>query len=633
MTINEIAKLAGVSISTVSKIVNGKDQSINAQTRDRVLRIVKEYNYSPYSTVKSLANVKSFILAVLLKDSNYPAPMLNGILEVASDRGYNVLLLDSKNSNEHELKNVTAICKNKVDGVIWEPVNSSSMQYASYFDEQNIYITYINTSETSESFNIDFRTMGYQMTQQLVDLKHVQIGCLLKNGSFRSQMVHEGYKKCLYDNQLVYNETFIFEIDDKQYSQKILSSGISGIISSHLSASLSLYEIMRKLHYNIPADLSIISFRESTRADDNFSHISSLSIPYYDFGSYIAKILIGKCEKTISSEANTLLFLEKQTIDDTSTDIPFFLRTKKILVVGSINTDNTFNVDGLPQAGKTTQIINSTTALGGKGANQAIGVAKLGAEVALIGEVGNDADASFAIDILTRENVTTQGVHSTLKEQTGKAYIYIKKNGESTITIAAGANSALNVASVQKREHLFKNTGFCLISTEIPFPTVMEVAHLARRYNAKNIVKPATLKELPPELLTLSDIFIPNKKEASILCPKYETIEEQARYFHKHGAAVVIITLGADGCFLKTSDLEMHFPASIVTPVDTTGGADAFISALATYLITGYTLVDSIKIATYSAGFCVSRQGVVHSLADKNTLENHIKRLEPNLLN
>ena len=632
MTIKEIAKLAGVSISTVSKIVNNKDESINSKTRDRVLKIVKEYNYSPYSMVKTLTSAKSFVLAVLLKSSNYPTLMLNGILEIASERGYNILLLDSKNSNDHELKNITSICKNNVDGVIWEPVNTESLQYESYFIEQNICLTYVNTSVLEGSFNIDFSAMGYEMTQKMIDLKHVQIGCLLKRDSFRSQMLLDGYKKCLYNSQIPFNSRLIFEIDDENYFQKLMVSGSSGVISSHFSSALNLYETMRKLHYSIPADLSIISFRENTKENNNFSHISSLQVPYYSFGAHICQTLIDRCEKISHSEKDTLFFSKQQEIHEGSIDIPSFLRSKKILVVGSINTDIIFNVDTFPQVGKTIQIINSTTTLGGKGTNQAIGVAKMGVEVSLIGEVGNDADASFAIDTLIRENVSTQGVHSNLKEPTGKAYIYIKKNGESMITIATGANATLESNAIREREHLFKNTGFCLLSTEIPFPTVLEVAKTAHKYGVKNIIKPATLKKLPVELLQLSDIFIPNKKEALALCPQHDTIESQANYFHEKGAPIVIITLGSCGCYLKTSDIEMYFPAATVTPVDTTGGADAFISTLAAYLTTEHPLIDVIKIATYSAGFCVSRQGVVPSLVDKNTLENHIKSLAPELL-
>ena len=116
------------------------------------------------------------------------------------------------------------------------------------------------------------------------------------------------------------------------------------------------------------------------------------------------------------------------------------------------------------------------------------------------------------------------------------------------------------------------------------------------------------------------------------MCPQYGTVEEQADYFFRKGIKAVIITLGHEGCYLKTADSAKYFPAADFISIDTTGGADAFISALASFLIEGYSLEKSIRIATYAAGFCVSRQGVVPALVDHNTLETHIKKLEPELL-
>ena len=160
MTIKEIASLAGVSISTVSKIVNNKDENINPETRSRVLKIVKEYNYTPYGMVKNISSAKSFLLGVLLRTASQTNLMLNGILQAAQEQGYNVLLLDSLNSADTELKHITSLCKNNVDGVIWEPVEENSSQHEHYFAEQNISVCYINGAETLPAYNIDFEKMG-----------------------------------------------------------------------------------------------------------------------------------------------------------------------------------------------------------------------------------------------------------------------------------------------------------------------------------------------------------------------------------------------------------------------------------------------------------------------------------------
>lgn len=631
MTIKEIASLAGVSISTVSKIVNNKDQNINPKTRQRVLQIVKEYNYTPYSTVKSLSNSRSFLIGVLLCTATKTNRMLNGILQSAQEHGYNILLFDSGNCPDTELRNITALCKNKIDGLIWEPVNNNSCRHEHYFTDQNISISYIN-HPGSLGYSIDFTQMGYALTKKLIDYKHTNIVCLLKENSRRSQMVFDGFRKCLYDHEIPFNQKMKLYLSDAAYFSQILNGDITGIVSSHFASSLDLYEQMDKLHYYVPSDFSLVSLKDDVREAISFPRISSIRIPYQEFGTYVCRNLIEKCEKKEEAETPPDFTVNYAFDHEDSLNIPTFFRSKKIVVVGSIHIDITFNVDWLPQAGKTTTILNSTTALGGKGANQSVGVAKLGHEVSLIGEIGNDPDYSFIFDTLEKEQVTTRGIHRDMKTETGKAYIYIERDGEGTITLLSGANSSLSPEYIQKQQHLFKNAGYCLLSTEIPLPTVLKASEIARAYGARNIVKPAALKTIPDSLLQNIDIFIPNRKEAATLCPHLHTIEEQADYFFRKGIHTVIITLGHNGCYLKTSEMVQYFPAADFIATDTTGGADAFISALASYLIDGYPLEKSIRIANYAAGFCISRQGVVPSLVDHNTLETHIKRLEPELL-
>lgn len=632
MTIKEIANLAGVSISTVSKIVNQKDQNINPKTRERVLQIVKEYNYTPYGTVKNISTAKTFLLGVLLCNAAQTNLMVTGILHTAQKYGYSILLLDSHNDMDTELKHITVLCKNNVDGVIWEPVCAGSLQNEHHFEEQDISVCHIKDSGIASAFRIDFKKMGYILTQKLIDYKHTKIACLLKQDSLRSQMVFEGFRKCLFDHQIPYDRKMELYIQDTTCFSRLLSAGFSGIVSSHFASSLTLYEQMAKLHYYIPSDLSLVSLKDDVREAISFPHISSIKIPYREFGSYVCSQLIAKCEKKETS-SDSFLFTTDSVFDtESSLEIPSFFRAKKIVVVGSINTDFTFNVERIPQIGKTTSILNSTTSLGGKGANQSIGAAKLGREVALIGEIGNDTDSSFIIDILEQEHVITHGIHRDAESPTGKAYIYIEKNGEGTITVLAGANNKLSPASIQRRQHIFEKSGYCLISTELPIATVLEAAETARKYGAKTILKPATLKEIPDELYQNIDILVPNRKEAAALCPECLMIEDQADFLFRKGVPVIIITLGHEGCYLKTADTEKFFPASDFISIDTTGGADAFISALASYLIEGYSIEKSIRIATYAAGFCISRQGVVPALVDRSTLHAHIKRAEPDLL-
>lgn len=632
MTIKEIAKLAGVSISTVSKIVNNKADNINIETRNRVLKIVKEYNYTPYGTAKNISNAKTFVIGVLLRHSTLLNLMLKGIMDMAQKHSYNVLLCDSMDSEEKELKHITALCRHHVDGVIWEPVSENSIQYEHYFQEQDIAVSYINSSLPEASHCLDFMQMGYLAAQKLLDYRHTHIACLTKPGSFRSKMVFEGFKKCLFDNEIPYSEDMKLFVTDPDFYTQISLQGFTGIVSTHFEAALSLYEKVKSFHYHIPSDLSLISLREDAGDAICFPRISSLQIPYEAFGEKVCYHLIAACENLNEPEF-TLFTSDNLTLDhEESLNAPPSCRYKKIVSVGSINTDITLTVDELPSSGGTTITTASCVSLGGKGANQAIGAARLGREVVLIGKIGNDYDSTVIYDTLKKEHVLTHGIRRSPTSATGKAYIHVQKDAESCITVLPGANETLSPEDILSREHLFDDCGYCLISTEIPMNTCIQAAKTAHFHHAKTIVKPATLKALPTELLANADIFVPNKREATILCPSENTVEKQADYFYRQGCPVIIITLGHQGSYVKTADFSGYFPAADFPSIDSTGGADAFIAAFASYLTEGYPLLNTVKIATHAAGFCISRTGVVPALIDRTSLENHIKMTEPTLL-
>lgn len=632
MTIKEIANLAGVSISTVSKIVNNKADNINIETRNRVLKIVKEYNYTPYGTAKNISNAKTFVIGVLLRHTTLLNQMLKGIMDMAQKHGYNILLCDSMDSEEKELKHITALCKHHVDGVIWEPISENSIQHEHYFQEQDIAVSYINSSLPETSHCLDFMQMGYLAAQKLLDYRHTHIACLTKPGSFRSKMVFEGFKKCLFDNEIPYSEDMKLFVTDPDFYTQISLQGFTGIVSTHFEAALSLYEKVKGFHYHIPSDLSLISLREDAGDAICFPRISSLQIPYEAFGEKVCYHLIAACENLKEPEF-TLFTSDNLTLDhEESLNAPPSCRYKKVISVGSINTDITLTVDELPSSGSTTITTASCVSLGGKGANQAIGAARLGREVILIGKIGNDYDSTIIYDTLKKEHILTHGIRRSSNTATGKAYIHVQKDAESCITILPGANETLSPEDILSREHLFDGCGYCLISTEIPMNTCIQAAKTAHFHHAKNIVKPATLKALPIELLANADIFVPNKREAAILCPFENTVEKQADYFYQQGCPVIIITLGHQGSYVKTTYFSGYFPASGFPSIDSTGGADAFIAALASYLIEGYPLLNAVKIATYAAGFCISRTGVVPALIDRTSLENHIKMTEPALL-
>ena len=185
---------------------------------------------------------------------------------------------------------------------------------------------------------------------------------------------------------------------------------------------------------------------------------------------------------------------------------------------------------------------------------------------------------------------------------------------------------------ITKNHCLFEHAGYCLIQTELPDDTVLAACLAARTYGVKTILKPSARHSIRPDILKNVDILVPNLDEINEICPQESKLENQAEYFLNMGISTVIVTLGKNGCYMRTASEEMYLPAENFLSIDNTGAGDAFISALASYLLYGYEMKDAIRIANLAAGFSVTRRGVAPALIDKNTLEAYVRQKYPELL-
>lgn len=296
-------------------------------------------------------------------------------------------------------------------------------------------------------------------------------------------------------------------------------------------------------------------------------------------------------------------------------------RSKHAVVVGSINIDTRLSVPTLPDEGKTVTTDRSLVYPGGKGTNQVAGLAKLGHRVTLVGDVGADASSDVVYRTLEHWEVDTTGVYRKADVETGKAYIFVDPEGRSMITVLSGANAFLSADDLAAREQLFEGAQYCLVQTEIPLDAVLAALRTARHHGAKTILKPAACDVLPDEILQRVDILVPNLPELNTIVPGPGTIEERAARLAERCGGTVIVTLGADGCYLHSPGLRRHFPAADFDAVDTTGASDAFISALAARLMSGDDLPRAIELANYAAGYSTTHQGVAQALIDRLGLE------------
>jgi ribokinase len=292
-----------------------------------------------------------------------------------------------------------------------------------------------------------------------------------------------------------------------------------------------------------------------------------------------------------------------------------------MIVVGSMNMDVIIHMSHLPAPGESLLARRIIHLPGGKGANQAVGAAKLGGNVYAIGCLGEDQEGRLLYNSLAENGVNTTGVRIIRNEPTGKAYILVAEQGESTFVLSHGANGALQPGMVQEHGEHFAHAAFCLLSTEIPWETVLATLDLCTRHHVKVIVKPTTETPIPDGVLEHITFLIPNEQELDVLVPGAMPVAEKAAHLFACGVENVIVTLGDQGCYLHNREMKRAFPAANFTAVDTTGAGDAFISAFAVALSEGNSIPAAIQFATYAAGISVTRDGVQPALAGRMALE------------
>lgn len=632
MTIKEIAQLADVSISTVSKIMNGKDDSIGKETREKVLKIAKENNYAPYSNLMSVTNTKKFIIGVLLEGSREDSGLLTAINGYANENGYSVLYCQHGGSEEEELKAVDRLCRQNVDGVIWKRTGEKSHTYKKQFDGKKIpvyYSDYVGEWNKNGNYALDYGRLGYDMAAYLIERQHQKLGCLYTEDEKTAGRFAKGFQRCLYDHHVEYMESLSRVWHPEFVLNEFMLYQMTGVVCFNEEIAADVLRKAAINSYKVPEDLSVFALGSGELGNVLRPKLTTFMVPTAELGRFLCKKLIQKIE---TNKTDRLEFLPSASIGEgDSVDVVSVYKRKKIVVVGSINMDAVVNVEEFAETGETVIAENFSNLPGGKGSNQAVGTAKLGAEVHLIGKVGKDYEAKVLKDAMFRNRVGIEGVSETAMAGTGKAYITVQKNGESSVIVYQGANKLLTNEDILQHRQIFKGASFCLLQLETPVKTAEYAAGIAVKEGAKVILKPAAAKEISDSFLRKIEIFVPNEKELHLLMPGQESLEKKAQHFLDRGVKHVIVTLGRRGCYLKNQDLSLYVSAADFKAVDTTGAADAFISALAVFRAEGFDMVLAIKYATYAAGLSVSRQGVQPSLADRLGLEVYGDEIDHNI--
>lgn len=627
MTLKDIARIAGVSTTTVSMVLNNKAVSISEETREKVLRIAKEYNFKPYAKVIQNTSVRSGLVGILIpSDARDFNDFIAGAQETACSEGYSVILCPCQNDAERK-KQLNNLYSKGADGAAI--YLSGELELEPLFSdapEKFVYAAATNQKSAvkQSAAYCTFSEAAKLGTEYLLAHGHRQIALLGWEGHILSEEFIAGCNEALYAHGVMRGEEACLcanPDDITRWVQQLIYGRVTAFLCQDAQIAARVYQTLGLYGLRIPRDYSVACVSDDVASLDFFvPHLTSVDIQLKSLGRSVMQALIAQIEGR-PKNASEVQHLQPQMREGKSTAYPSKNVGKRIIVVGSINMDVIIHTAHIPTSGESLLSRRVSELPGGKGANQAVGVARLGGNAYPIGCLGQDQEGRQIYNSLVNNDVNTTGIHTVHNKSTGKAYILVAENGQSTIVVSPGINDDLTPKIIEKEASNFEGAEFCLLSTEIPWETVLFTIDLCAKHHVNVILKPTTPTAIPASVLEKVSFLIPNEKELETLVEGEASIEEKAAWLFGCGAQNVIVTLGDRGCYLHNTEIRQYFPAAEFHAMDTTGASDAFISALAVYLTEGHSLTSSIKFATYAAGLSVTRDGVQPALVERVTLD------------
>lgn len=301
-----------------------------------------------------------------------------------------------------------------------------------------------------------------------------------------------------------------------------------------------------------------------------------------------------------------------------------------VAVFGSLNMDLTAYMPRLPAPGETLLGRSFLLAPGGKGANQAVAVARLGIPTRLFGRAGNDAFGHEALSTIRQHGVDVAGVLIDSRHGTGLAIISVDDRAENSIVVVSGANMALDEGDVARALPALSTARVLLLQLEIPTEANLAMARAARERGVMVVLDPAPARALPGEIFPLIDILTPNEVEAETLLGfpirSMEDAAWAAAEFRARGVRSAIIKLGARGAWYESAEARGLMPPFAVTPIDTVAAGDAFNGGLAAALAEGQDFVEAVRWGAAAGALSVTKRGAIPSMPARQELDRLLRQ-------
>ena len=301
----------------------------------------------------------------------------------------------------------------------------------------------------------------------------------------------------------------------------------------------------------------------------------------------------------------------------------------RIIVLGSANMDLAAVAPTFPEPGETLLGNSFQATPGGKGANQAVAAARLGAQAVFIGRVGRDPFGDALARELEASGVNIDALARDDDAPTGVAHIQVNKAGENKIIIAPGANATCGPSEMERLRRALPGADALLLQMELPIDASLEAARQARDFGCRVIFDPAPASPLPEEEYALLDAILPNEREAAVLTNvaivDQATAAEAAHVLQDRGVPIAVVKLGARGAYYACPQNEGHTPAFQVDAVDSVGAGDAFCAAFAVAVAEGHPVSEAVRWGAAAGAIATTRQGAQRAMPRRQDIINLLK--------
>ncbi len=627
MTIRDIAQLSGVSIATISRILNNKTQGISEETRARVQKVIDDNNYVAYAKVRNKILADNHTIAVILPtlQNLYYTAFTQALQQTAAEHEFKLQLFVTNNNLDKEQGILSDCLLEKVSGIVIVSPCSDVSAVLAAAREQSIAAILADFEGEAQIYPTVHRDM-FEIAKECTALMYERGAnrvALLCSGAcdtlLRTAMIR-GYKESVKSNSRSGNGARVVTSDNVERELDILfDAGVDALLCESPQFAMQAYSLSAKRMLQIPQDISVMSLE-----DNDITYLLSPALAAHRTDP---KEMAQLCLSSIVAQTKHIPppFLTQRLKGELMLWRSLFHRrdnAPKIVVVGTLNIDTVIKVPTVPHPGQTMMAEEVQIWPGGKGANQAFGVSRFGAKAYMIGCLGNDRYGRRIHETLDEEGVIMSGVKYNDDILTGTAFVQLYNDGSNSIVVNSGANKLLTPEYVLQNEQYLNGAAYCLVQMEINYDAVCTLSDLCRKKQVPMVLKPAPARELCDDITNGLYLLVPNREEMSLLCPHVDSVEDQAMFFIKKGVQNVIVTLAEQGCVWLTAEQILYFEAPKCNCVDDTGASDVFISCLCAVLAHGAPFEKAIKTSLYAASKSVTQEGVQNSIPQREELEN-----------